>query len=127
MDELSASKPCHIGPKDKKEMIGKVGEDLVRTHGKRKYYAPAEVRRSCERCGYALDVHCWAYCIFLTRDAFDALHAAAGEACDYAAMKAEVLADLAGGATAFSLFDLDLSWLDWPDISLSALFEWFTP
>ena len=123
--DVPVRRPCHIGPKDKKEMIGKVGEDLVRRHGKRKYYPPADVRRSADRCGYAVDVHCWAYCIFTTPEDFKALHAAAGEACDYAVMKAQVLADLAGGPSAFSLFDLNLSWLDWPDISLSSIFDWF--
>jgi hypothetical protein len=113
-----------LKPPDKKALIGAVGEDLVRRHGKRKYYKPAEVRRSAETCGYGVDVHCWALCIFTTPEAFKALHDSAGEACDYAAMKAEVLADLAGGA-AFSLFDVDLSWLDWPDIDLSSLFDWF--
>ncbi|CAA9372794.1 MAG: hypothetical protein AVDCRST_MAG64-75 [uncultured Phycisphaerae bacterium] len=116
--------PCHLPPKDKKQLVGAVGKDLVEKHGKQKYYKPPEVRRSAERCGYGVDVHCWAYVIFTTPQDFAAIHEAAGEACDYAAMKAEVLADLAGGAS-FSLFDVDLSWLDWPDISLSSLFDWF--
>ena len=117
-------RPCHVEPRDKKALVSAVGEDLVRTHGKRKYYRPDEIRRSAERCGYPVDVMCWAYCIFSTPADFDAIHGAAGEACDYAAMKAEVLADLAGGAS-FSLFDLDLSWLEWPDIDLTAAFDWF--
>ena len=51
-------------------------------------------------------------------------HDALGEACDYAAMRAEVLADLAPGG-AFSPPDVGLSWLDWPDVDLSGLFDWF--
>ncbi len=39
-------------------------------------------------------------------------------------MRAEVLGDLATGGT-FSWLDVDLSWLEWPDISLSSLFDWF--
>jgi hypothetical protein len=114
-----------VPPKDKKSLIGAVGKDLVQAHGKQKYYKPDQVRRSAERCGYAVDVHCWAYCVFTTPEDFNALHAALGEACcDYAAMKAEVLADLAG-AGSFSLFDVDLSWLEWPDIDLSSIFDWF--
>jgi len=115
---------CHIQPANKKKLIGAVGEDLVRHHGKKKYYQPAEIRRSAERCGYPIDVHCWAYCIFSTPEDFKALHDAAGEVCDYAAMKAEVLAELASGGT-FSWFDVDLSWLEWPDINLSSAFDWF--
>jgi hypothetical protein len=38
-------------------------------------------------------------------------------------MKAEVLADLAGGT--FQRPDIGLSWLEWPDIDLSSIFDWF--
>jgi hypothetical protein len=115
---------CHLEPKDKKALIDKVGKELVQKHGKRNYYEPSTVRRAAESAGYPIDVHCWAYCIFTTPEDFKALHDAAGEVCDYAAMKAEVLTDLAGGA-AFSMFDIDLSWLEWPDIDLSGNFDWF--
>ncbi len=96
----------------------------MRTHGKQNYYKPADIRRAAERRGYPIDIHCWAYCIFSTPEDFGALHAAAGEICDYAAMKTEILTDLASNAP-FSLFDVDLSWLEWPDIDLSGIFEWF--
>jgi hypothetical protein len=115
---------CHLEPKDKKAFVGAVGEELVRRHGKKKYYKTQEVGSAAESLGYAVDIHCWAYCIFSTPQDFKALHDAAGEACDYAAMKAEVLADLAGSG-GFSLFDIDLSWLEWPDIDLSSIFDWF--
>ncbi len=46
--------------------------------------------------GYQIDWVCWAYCIFSSPADFKSLHDAAGEACDYAVMKAEVLTDLAG-------------------------------
>jgi hypothetical protein len=115
---------CHLEPKDKKAFIGAVGEELVRRHGKRKFYEPSAIRRAAESCGFPIDIHCWAYCIFSTPEDFQAIHDAAGEVCDYAAMKAEVLADLAGDGV-FSPFDLDLSWLEWPDIDLSSIFDWF--
>jgi hypothetical protein len=115
---------CHLEPQNKKAFISAVGEELVRKHGKKKYYEPREVRSAADYCGYAADIHCWAYCIFTTPEDFKALHDAAGEACDYAAMKAEVLADLASGGT-FSWLDINLSWLEWPDIDLSSIFDWF--
>jgi hypothetical protein len=96
----------------------------VRVHGKQKYYKPAQIRRAAVLRGYPLDITCWAYSIFATPEDFRAIHDAAGEVCDYAAMKAEVLSDLAVGGT-FSWLDVDLSWLEWPDIDLSSLFEWF--
>jgi hypothetical protein len=115
---------CHLEPKDKKAFIGAVGEELVRRHGKKKYYESSQIRRAAESRGYSLDIHCWAQCIFSTPEDFKALHDAAGEACDYVAMKAEVLRDLAIDGT-FAWPDIDLSWLEWPDIDLSGIFDWF--
>ena len=115
---------CELAPKDKKAFVGEVGQELVRKHGKQKFYRPSDVATAAENCGYAVDVHCWAYCIFTSPSDFASLHEAAGEACDYAAMRAEVLTDLAGGGT-FSWLDLGSSWLEWPDIDLGGLFDWF--
>jgi hypothetical protein len=114
---------CHLAPKDKKALIDHVGKELVQRHGKRKYYEPSTVRRAAEVLGYPVDIHCWAYCIFTSAEDFKALHDAAGETCDYVKMKAEILADLAGGP--FDWIDIDLSWLEWPDINLGGIFDWF--
>jgi hypothetical protein len=115
---------CQIKPQDKKAFIGSVGKQLVKSHGKKKYYRTDEVKKAAESCGYAVDIHCWAYCFYTSPSDFEALHAAAGEVCDYVAMKTELLTDLADGSS-FSLLDIDLSWLEWPDIDLSSLFDWF--
>lgn len=115
---------CEMRPEDKKAFIGAVGKDLVRSHGKQKYYKPEDIGRSAARSGFDIDVTCWAYCFYATPADFKALHDAAGEVCDYVAMKSELLTDLASGAT-FSLRDLDLSWLEWPDIDLPDIFDWF--
>jgi hypothetical protein len=115
---------CHLRPEDKKAFVGAIGEELVRRHGKRKYYKPSEIRRAAESRNYPVDIHCWAYSVFSTPEDFKAIHDAAGEACDYSAMKAEVLADLSTGGI-FSWIDIDLSWLEWPDIDLSSIFDWF--
>jgi hypothetical protein len=115
---------CHLEPEDKKAYIGAVGEELVRRHGKQKYYRPTQIRDASRARGYQPDIVCWAYCIFSTPSDFQAIHDAAGEACDYAAMRAEVLADLATGGT-FAWMDVGLSWLEWPDIDLSSIFDWF--
>ncbi len=115
---------CHIEPPEKKKLVGEVGEELVARHGKRKYYAPKQIESAALRRGYGVDVHCWAYCIFSTPDDFRALHEAAGEVCDYAVMRAGVLAELAAGE-GFQWPDIDLSWLEWPDLDLSGIFDWF--
>lgn len=115
--------PCELKPDDKRAFIGSVGEELVKRHGKKKYYPPDDVGRAASARGYPIDIHCWAQCIFSSPEDFRIWHDARGETCDYAAMKAEVLEDLAGGS--FQWPDLDLSWLEWPDIDLSNLFDWF--
>ena len=115
---------CELAPKDKKALVGKVGKELVQKHGKRKYYDLDAIRTAAENSGYLVDVHCWAYCIFASPVDFRRLHEATGEVCDYAAMRGEVLSDLASGGS-FSWLDVDLPWLDWPDINLGGLFDWF--
>lgn len=116
---------CHLRPDDQRKLISAVGEELVRSHGKQKYYKPAEIRKAAERRDYPIDIHCWAMCIFSSPQDFKDLHDAAGEACDYAAMKAEVLANLAEDGL-FSLPDIDLSWLEWPDIDVLSWFDGFS-
>jgi len=37
---------CHLEPQDKKAFVGAVGEELVRRHGKQRYYKPSEIRRA---------------------------------------------------------------------------------
>ena len=41
-----------------------------------------------------------------------------GEACDYVSMKAEMLASVSIGSDA-SWFDIDLSWIEFPDLDWS--------
>jgi hypothetical protein len=116
--------PCELRPKNKKAFISAVGKDLVEHHGKRKYYSPSDIRRSAERCGFPLDIHCWAYCFFASPEDFRSLHESTGEVCDYESMRAELLTDIASGGS-FAWPDISLSWLEWPDINLSSAFDWF--
>lgn len=116
---------CELSLPDKRKYISDVGELLVQRHGKQKHYEPEQVERASRDRGYPIDYVCWAHVIFDTPEAFHAIHAAAGETCDYVAMKAEVLRDLAG-AEGFQWPDIDLSWLEWPDIDLAGIFDWFS-
>ena len=115
--------PCATSPRDKKEQAKRVGDDLVRHHGKRKFYTVDQVREANRRTGVALDAACWSHAMFNSREDFDRLHAAAGEACDYAAMKAQMLRAVASEPSA-GWFDWDLSWLDFPDLDFS-IFDFF--
>lgn len=115
---------CELRPADKKKFISDVGQELVREHGKQKYYKPAQIKKAVEKRGYSSDIECWAYCMFSSPGDFLFLHEAAGEVCDYVTMKTELLSDLASGGS-FLGIDIDLSWLEWPDIDLGSLFDWF--
>lgn len=118
------SRPCALAPNDKQRQTRRVGEDLLRHHGKRNFYSVQQVHTANQRNRIDLDVACWSHALFNTHEDFDQLHAAAGEACDYLAMKAEMLRSLTRGG-ASSWFDFDLSWLEFPDLDVS-LFDFST-
>ena len=82
-----------------------------------------QVRDANRRSKINIDLECWSHALFNTHSDFDQLHAASGEACDYAAMKAEMLRSMATDSSA-SWFDFDLSWLEFPDLDIS-LFDFF--
>ncbi|MDQ3287409.1 MAG: hypothetical protein M3Q42_03965 [Pseudomonadota bacterium] len=115
--------PCAISPSDKQAQGKRVGDDLVRRHGKRKFYTVDQVRAANRRNDISLDVGCWSHALFNSHEDFDRLHAAAGEACDYLAMKKEMLVALSSESSG-DWFDFDLSWLDFPDLDFS-LFDFF--
>lgn len=115
---------CDLKPEDKKKFVSDVGQRLVRDHGRKNYYKPDQIKKAARDGGYQPDIVCWAYCMFASPGDFTAVHEAAGEVCDYASMKAQVLSDLASGGS-FLGMDMDLSWLEWPDIDLSSVFDWF--
>lgn len=114
---------CHIEPENRKKLVSDVGRKLVADHGKQKYYKPDEVRKAALDLGYEIDYVCWAYCIFTSPEDFALIHEALGEVCDYVKMKGEVLGELAQGGSFLEL-DIELSWLEWPDIDLSSVFDW---
>ncbi|WP_303746812.1 DUF6559 family protein [Stenotrophomonas pigmentata] len=121
-NELLAA-PCAIAPEDKRRQAQLVGDDLLRHYGKRNFYSVQQVRDANRRNKIDLDLACWSHALFNTHSDFDQLHAASGEACDYAAMKAEMLRSMATDSSA-SWFDFDLSWLEFPDLDIS-LFDFF--
>ena len=111
-----------ISDEEKRELTRRVGADLAARHGKRKFYSPSQIGESLRRLDASVDLHCWAYCFFANRDAFDAYHRTIGEVCDYVAMKTQMLSAVTAGASE-AWFSVDLSWLDWPGDALSGLFD----
>ena len=112
---------CHTPPKDKKAFAKKLGADLVKHRGKKRFYSIAEVHASLRRLQW-LDLDCWGFALYSSRHDFDQHHRGIGEQCDYDSMRGEMIDALADGAS-WSLFDIDLSWLEWPDIDLSVIFD----
>ena len=125
-DRYAPPAPCHSPPRAMQAQARRVGDELVRRHGKRRFYRVDQVRDANARCGIPLDFVCWSHALFNTHEDFDRLHRGAGEACDYASMKQAMLESLAvdDAASGWFDFDFDLSWLEFPDIDWS-LFDFF--
>lgn len=123
MSSVAQPVPCAISPVDKKAQAKRVGDDLVRHYGKRKFYTVEQVREANRRKAIGIDVACWSHAMFNSHSDFDRLHEAAGDACDYVAMKSQMLRAVAT-AESGTWFDWDLSWLEFPDLDIS-IFDFF--
>lgn len=113
---------CAAPPPDKKTYGKEVGEILVRNYGRKQFYSPAQVRYAARQSNYSMDWSCWALSMYTSPSDFKAYHDAIGKTCDYASMKSEMTCAITDGASD-SWFDMDLSWLDWPDVDLSSIFD----
>jgi hypothetical protein len=123
MTSATLPAPCTLAPQDKQRQAKLVGDDLLRHYGKRNFYSVQQVRDANQRNKIDIDVMCWSHALFNSHADFDRLHAATGEACDYVAMKAEMLHSVATVHSA-DWFDFDLSWLEFPDLDIS-IFDFF--
>lgn len=117
--------PCALAPADKRNQARRVGQDLIRHHGKRSTYSVQQVKAANRRQGISIDVGCWSHAMFNSREDFEKLHAGRGEACDYTEMKREML-DAASAHHEGGWFDFDLSWIEFPDLdwSLFDFLDW---
>ena len=105
-----------------REQARLVGDDLMARHGKRRFYTVDQVKAANRRCNIKLDVTCWSHALFNSHEDFDRMHAAVVEGCDYIEMKRKMLQSVSQGddGSWFDFdFDLDLSWLEFPDIEWS--------
>lgn len=114
---------CTISPSDRRRQVRLVGNDLIKNHGKKRFYTVDEVKRANQRQQIGIDFACWSHASFNSHHDFDRYHDSIGESCDYVSMKSEMLSSVST-ASDTSWFDLDMSWLEFPDIDFS-LFDFF--
>ena len=109
---------CPITPIDRRKQVRLVGNDLLKNHGRKQYYTVQQVKDANQRQGIKYDVICWSHATFNSHQDFDQYHQSIGESCDYVSMKSEMLMSVSN-ASDTAWFDIDLSWLEFPEIDLS--------
>ncbi len=82
---------CALPITDKKLLANKVGQDLVRTHGKRKHYSVEQVKAACRRQNTPGDWDCWALTLYVQHNDFVDHHVSIGESCDYVSMNGKMV------------------------------------
>jgi hypothetical protein len=124
-------------------MIDRVGRDLNARYGKKRHYSQSEIHSAASSNGYAVDLHCWAYCVFMDSPSFHSYHQSIGETCDYDAMRTTMLESLGPnlgfalptiswpnlempqiGLPHFEMPQIEMPEFSWPEIDLSSFFDW---
>ena len=73
-----------------KTYVKTLGPALRDRYGPREHYTPNQVRDTVVANGLAIDYTCWAYMLYCSPADFASIHSAAGEVCDYSAMRGAV-------------------------------------
>jgi hypothetical protein len=113
---------CGISPGDKARLARALGGKLVKTYGKQRFYTVRQVKSVYSDTGLPLDWSCWGYALFTDHGEFDAYHRLLGEACDYAAMKAQMLTSMTADA-GDGWLSFDMSWIDLPGFDLGSFID----
>lgn len=82
--------------------VGKLGPALREKYGRRAEYLPSQVRDTALEQALRIDYLCWAYVLYCSLPDFNSIHSAAGEVCDYSAMRSAVGSAFFGGEEGFS-------------------------
>lgn len=84
-----------------KAYLADLGPALRTKYGRQHEYTPAQMRQTVLERALSIDYLCWVYVLHCSPLDFVAIHAAAGEACDYLAMRAAVGVAFFGGDANF--------------------------
>ena len=109
---------------DKRALGKAVGDELLKRHGKQRFYKVQEILDVFDLLDLGLEGLNWALSAYSSPEDFAAYNASLGSTADYAAMKSEMF-DAMTGTDSSAWFDLDMSWLEWPDFDFSGLFDFF--
>jgi len=89
-----------------KTYIRDLGPALQKKYGKKPNYTPEQVRETTLATALSVDYMCWAFLLYCSQPAFHSIHSAAGEVCDYSAMREVVAGTFFGGNPAFDAIEL---------------------
>jgi hypothetical protein len=89
-----------------KTYIRDLGPELQKKYGKKPHYTPEQVRETALVSALSVDYMCWAYLLYCSQPVFHSIHSAAGEACDYTAMREVVAGTFFGGNLGFDAIEL---------------------
>jgi hypothetical protein len=84
-----------------KTYVNTLGPKLRAQYGKKDHYTPEQVNHTVIVTGLNIDYMCWAYVMYCSPPDFERIHAAAGEVCDYSAMRGVVGDTFFGGNADF--------------------------
>jgi len=77
---------CALPQVDKRLLAKKVGNDLVKKHGKKPHYSITEIKAAARRQNFPEGWDCWALSLYSSPQDFAEHHRRTGETCDYQAM-----------------------------------------
>lgn len=111
-------------PIDRRAVGKAVGDELLKRHGKKRFYTVHEVADVVHTLMLGADALSQSLALYSTADEFNAYHATIGEPRDYAKLKGEMF-EVMVELTIEGWFEIDMSWLDWPDFDFSGFFDFF--
>jgi hypothetical protein len=116
----------NIPDEDVKKAAIAVGKELHEQEGKQRYYGSDKVQRAVEKVLDTVDLADVTLqiveALFTSKDDFEKAHEGVEDACDYSEAKEKAVHAVTDGASD-SWFDVDMSWLEWPDIELPNVFD----
>ncbi|HEU4664029.1 MAG TPA: hypothetical protein VFS55_08360 [Dokdonella sp.] len=77
---------CAISAVDKRLLAKKVGDDLVKRHGRKPYHAVGDIKAAARRARFPDAWDCWALSLYASPQDFADYHRQTGERCDYRSM-----------------------------------------